>query len=173
MRNPLQALLIILALGLCSLCTWQWYGQVEQRKELTALAQTNYDQSVAIQGYTNSMNAMDKQISQMDVHISELKEIVQSNNVEITGLREDNGRLNSLVEQYKNATEVLQSQIKQANENIRFQNDAIKALVAERDEYVKRLNESIKERNEAVIQYNELVKRVEAMQAEQSKKKQK
>src|SRR5206468_10346232 len=100
MKNPLQALLMILALGLCGLCTWQWYGQVQQRKEMTGLAQTNYDQTVAIQGYTNSINVMDKQIAQMDAHISELKETVKSNNVVILGLREENTSLETRVEQY-------------------------------------------------------------------------
>ena len=172
MRNPLQTLLIILALGLCALCTWQWYGQVEQRREMTALAQANYDQTIAIQGYTNSINAMDKQISQMDAHMSELKETVKSNSVVIFGLREENSRLTAQFEQYSNAVDVLQAQIKVANESLHRQNEALKSLVAERDEYVGRLNESIKERNEIVGKYNDLAKRFEELQsARQPKKK--
>ena len=51
MKNPLQSLLIAFAIGLCALCTWQWHGQMLQQKRLDALSQSNYDQSVAIQGY--------------------------------------------------------------------------------------------------------------------------
>src|SRR5947209_20469518 len=122
MKNPLQGLLMFLALGLCGLCTWQWYFQVQQRKEMTALSQANYDQTAAIQGYTNSINAMDKQIAQMDAHISELKETVKSNNVVIFGLREENTRLEMRVEQYSNAVDAVQTQLKVANDSIRRQN---------------------------------------------------
>jgi chromosome segregation ATPase len=173
MKNFLQTTLMIFALGLCALCTWQWYIQVLQHREITRLAQTNYDQSVAIGGYTNSINTMDHQIAQMDATISELREIVKSNNITIAQLRADNNRLSSLTEQYSNAVARLEDQIKLANENIRRENEAVKSLVAERDDFVSRLNQSIKERNQIVTQYNELVKKVEEMQAAQSKKPQK
>jgi chromosome segregation ATPase len=173
MKNPLQSLLILCALSLCALCTWQWYSQVLQRKEMNGLAQTNYDQTVAVQGYTNTISNMDHQIAQMDARITELREIARSNTVEAAGLRQESARLTSVVDQYSNAVVVLQAQIKIANDNIRQQNEAMKGLVAERDQYVTRLNESIKERNEVVTQYNDLVKKVEAMQAAPPKKPQK
>jgi uncharacterized coiled-coil DUF342 family protein len=169
MKNPLQTLLIIFALGLCGLCTWQWYVQVLQRKEMNAIAQTNYDQAMAIQAYTNTIHTQDLKIDQLNAAITELKDIVKSNNVEIAGLREDKDRLTSHVDQYSNAVVVLQAQIKQANESIRQQNESVKALVAERDEYVKRLNEGIKERNDVVTKYNELVKQYEELQAQVKK----
>jgi len=173
MKNPLQTLLMLLALALCGFCTWQWYGQVLQRKEMTELAQANYDQAMAIQGYTNSINRMDGQIGQLDVRISELRDTIKSNNVVIFGLREENGRLNLQTDQYSNALVTLHVQIQQANESIVRQNEALKSLVAERDEFVNRLNETIKERNEIVGKFNDLVKRVEEMQAAQSNKTQK
>jgi len=126
---------------------------------------------VAIQGYTNSINAMDKQIAQMDAHISEFKETVKSNNVVILGLREENSRLETRVEQYSNAVDAVQAQLKVANDSIRRQNEALKGLVAERDEYVNRLNEALRERNQIVTQYNELAKRFEELQAAQQPKK--
>jgi len=99
MKNPLQNLLMVFALSLCALCTWQWHSQVLQRKEMTALAQINFDQSVAIHGYTNSINAMDRLIAQMDARISELRETIDSNNTMIIGLTQDNTRLDNLVGQ--------------------------------------------------------------------------
>jgi len=174
MKNPLQSLLMLLALGLCALCSWQWYGQVQQRKEMTKVAQANYDQSVAIQGYTNSINTMDKQIAQMDARITELKDTIKTNNVEISGLREEGIRLTTTVGQYSNTVEALNGQIKIANESIIRQNEALKGLVTERDEYVARLNETIKDRNDVVVKYNELVKKLEQLQeALQPKKKEK
>jgi chromosome segregation ATPase len=174
MKNPLQNLLVILALGLCALCAWQWYGQVQQRKEMTGLAQTNYDQSVAIQGYTNSINVMDKQMAQMDARITELKDTIRTNNVEMSSLREESAQLMTKVAQYSNTVEALNAQIKIANENIVRQNEALKNLVAERDQYVGRLNDMIKERNDVVVKYNELVKKFEEFQQSlQPKKKEK
>jgi chromosome segregation ATPase len=191
MKNPLQVLLMFFAVCLCALCTYQWYGQVLQRKELTALTQTNYDLGAAIHGYTNSMNTMDRQISQMDARISELKDTVATNNAEIFQLKGDNTRLTATVEAYSNAVAALQGQLKQANENIVRQNEAMKNLVTERNEFVTRLNDAVKERNEIVnkfnevvtqvtectkerneivTRYNELVKRIEEQQAEAAKK---
>ena len=162
MKNPLQTLLMSLALCLCALCTWQWYGQVLQRKAMTALAQVNYDESTAIQGYTNTINNMDHQIAQMDARISDLRDTLSSNTTTIVGLQQDNSRLNIVVDQYSNAVVVLQGQMKQANESIRRQNDAMKDLVSQRDDFVARLNESIKERNDIVTKYNELTKQLTA-----------
>lgn len=170
MKNPLQTLLLSLALCLCALCTWQWYGQVLQRKAMTALAQTNYDESTAIQGYTNTINNMDHQIAQMDARISDLRDTISSNTVTIVGLQQENTRLNIAVESYSNAVGVVQAQIKQANESIRQQNEVLKDLVTQRDDFVKRLNDSIKERNDVVTKYNELTKQLQQIQAGQSKK---
>lgn len=170
MKHPLQTLLIVFALALCGLCTWQWHGQVQQQKELNALAQANYDQAASIQGYTNSIATMDHQIAQMDARLTELREAMTTNNAVIFTLRGDNSRLTSLTEQYSNAVVVLEGRVKQVDENIRRQNDAVQRIVQERDEYVNRLNQDIKERNEIVTKYNALVKQIEALQAAQSTK---
>jgi chromosome segregation ATPase len=170
MKNPLETLFITLALGLCALCTWQWHSQVVQRKAMTALAQINYDESTAIQGYTNTINNMDHQIAQMDARISELRDALSSNTVTIVDLHQENGHLHILVDEYSNAVVVLQGQMKQANESIRRQNEAMKDIVSQRDDFVSRLNASIKERNDIVTKYNELVKQLEQIQGAQSKK---
>ena len=169
MKNPLQTLLMSLALCLCALCTWQWYGQVLQRKAMTALAQVNYDESTAIQGYTNTINNMDHQIAQMDARISDLRDTLSSNTATMVGLQQDKEHLNIVVDQYSNAVVVLQGQMKQANESIRRQNDAMKDLVTQRDDFVARLNESIKERNDIVTKYNELTKQLEQIQSKKQK----
>jgi len=170
MKNPLQTLLIVFALSLCGLCAWQWYGQVLRQKRWNDLAQTNYDQTVAIQGYTNSLHVMDHQIAQMDARMTELRDTLASNNATIFGLRQENNRLTGSIDQYSNAVALLEARLKQANDSIRRQNDAIKSLVQERDEFVNRLNQSIKERNDIVVKYNALVKQVEQMQDTRNKK---
>jgi chromosome segregation ATPase len=162
MKNPLQTLLIFLALSLCGLCVWQWYGQVLQRQDMTALAQQVYDQSVAIRGYTNSINLLDRQVAELDGHLTEFRETVKSNQALIVALRQENVLFSNQAVRYR---EIAEENAKQANEVIRQQNEAIKSVAAERDAYVKQLNEIIKERNEIVSQYNDLVKQVQELQA--------
>ena len=168
MKNPLQTLLIVFALGLCGLCTWQWYGQMLQQKRLNALAQSDYDQSTAIQGYISSIKKMDDQIAQMDAHLTELKATVTGNNAEIAKQRADNAHLTGTVEQYSKAVAELESRLKQADNGIRRQAEALKSLVQERDDYADRLNQSVKERNETVTKYNTLVKEFETTQNERN-----
>src|ERR1039458_3646663 len=98
MRNLQQNLLIIVALSLCGLCVYQWYGQTQQRNDIQKLEQTVYAKSAAIQGYTNSIKAMDGQITQMDARITQLKlEAKTSADLVITQKREIN-RLQSTVD---------------------------------------------------------------------------
>ncbi len=176
MRNLQQNLLIIVALGLCGLCIYQWYGQTVQRNELQKLEQTVYEKAAAIQGYTNSIGTMDSQIAQMDARITELKAEAKTNaNLAITQEREIN-RLQAATEgltneigQYKAAVATLQGNLKTAYEGIQKQNKAVKELVAQRDEYVKKYNDEVKDRNDIVNQYNELVRQMAKNQTNSTK----
>ena len=55
MRSLQQNLLVILALSLCGVCVYQWFGQTLQRNEIQKLEQTVYEKSAAIQDYTDSI----------------------------------------------------------------------------------------------------------------------
>src|SRR5437899_10150585 len=79
MKTFQQNLLIIVGLSLCGLCVYQWYGQTLQRNEIQKLEQTAYEQSAAIQGYTNSIRTMDRQIAQMDARLTGLKAEAKTN----------------------------------------------------------------------------------------------
>ena len=173
MKNPLQNLLISCALGLCALCAWQWHVQVGQHREMATLDQTIANQTADIQRATNSLAVLDLQLAQLDAHLRELRNTVQSNDVELITLRAETNRLSAVLVQTQADAE---TKIQQANASIRQQNDLLKILVGQRDDYLKRLNEAIQEHNEVVTKYNDLVKRVEESQAapaksESSKKK--
>lgn len=167
MKNPLQTLLVILALSLCGLCTWQWYGQVLQRRDMTEMGQKIHDQATAIRGYTNSISTMDRQIAQLDASVTELRDVTRSNAVTIAALQRESNTFSNQAVRYR---EVAEENAKQANETIRHQNETIKSLISERDGFVKQLNDSIKERNEVVTQFNELVKRVNEERAASTNK---
>ena len=168
MKNFHQNLLIILALGLCGLCVYQWNAQTRQRREIGTLNKIVYDKNLAIQDYTNHIAAMDGQITQMDKRITELKATIKTNEAveleqrrEISKLRVENESLTNEVAQYKEAVDKLEARLKEAYDGIKKQNEAIKILTTQRDEFVQKLNDSIKDRNDIVNKYNELVKSLE------------
>jgi len=171
MKNLQQSLFIIVALALCGLCVYQWYGQTVQRNEIQNLEQTVYQKSAAIQGYTNSIRTMDRQIAQMDARITALKAEAKTNaEFVITQKREFNrlqataeGLTNEITE-YKSAVEGLQGKLKEAYQAVQKQNEALKELAAQRDEFVTKYNDTMKERNAIVTKYNDLVNQVQKAQ---------
>ena len=176
MKNFQQNLLIIVALSLCGLCVYQWYGQTIQRNEIQKLEQTVYEESAAIQGYTNSIRTMDRQIAQMDARLTELKaeaktnaELIISQKREINRLQITGEGLTNQIGEYRGAVTNLQAKLKEAYEGIQKQNEALKELVAQRDEFVKKFNDEVKDRNDVVNKYNDLVRQVEKNQSASSK----
>jgi len=157
MKNPLQNLLIGCALGLCALCLWQWHLQVRQYRELATLTQTLANQSADLQRSTNSLAVLDLQIAQQDAQLRELRNSAQADRVELRALCAETNRLAGTVMQTQAAAE---QHIQQANATIRQQNELLKNMVAQRDDFVKRLNEVIQDRNAVVTKYNDLVKRL-------------
>jgi chromosome segregation ATPase len=171
MKNLHQNLLVVLAIGLCGLCAWQWYSQTLQRNQLDALNQLLNQKLAAIEQYTNSIRAMDGQIGQMDARITELKGTVKTNEQvildqkrEFNALDATNSSLTLQVAEYKEGVQKLEQKLKEAYEGIQKQNDAIKELAAQRDEFVQKLNASVKDRNDIVGKYNQLAAEYEKLQ---------
>ena len=171
MKNFHQNLLIALALALCALCAYQWYGQTLQRSQMESMNQLLSGKLVAIQGYTNSIKNMDAQIAQMDVRITELKGTIKTNDElilqqkrEINQLEVNNAAYTNDIAEYKRVVDTYKAKLQEAYDGVKKQNDAIKDLVAQRDDFVKKLNDSVKDRNDIVAKYNELVARIGKMQ---------
>ena len=176
MRNFQHNLLVFVALGLCGLCVYQWHGQTLQRNEIQKLEQTVYKKSIAIQGCTNSIRTMDGQIVQMDERITELKAAGETNAALVIAWKREINRLlataaglTNQVAEYKTAVTILQEKLKAAYDGIQKQNEAMKHLVGQRDEFVNKLNDSVKGRNDIVHKYNDLVSQMEALQASGAK----
>jgi chromosome segregation ATPase len=172
MKNFHQNLLIILALCLCTLCVWQWYGQTVERSDFDRLNAIANQKSTLIQGYTHSIDAMQHQIGQMDAHIKELEGTVTTNEAtilaqrrELNQLDAENTALTNDIVEYKQAVATLEGRLKEAYDGIQKQNDAIKQLAAQRDEFVKKYNDEVVDRNNVVSNYNDLVARFEKLQS--------
>ena len=168
MKNFHQNLLIVLALGLCALCLYQWYDQTVERNHIEKLNQLLADKSTAMQGYTNSIATMNDEIARMDSSLTELKQTAKADNEIILGQKRDLNRLQltsevltNQIAEYTNAVASLETKLRDAYDGIKKQNAAIQELTTQRDEFVQKLNDSVKQRNEIVNQYNELVKQVE------------
>jgi chromosome segregation ATPase len=171
MKNFHQNLLIVLALGLCLLCAWQWRNQTQQRNRIEGLGQEINRDALTIQEKTNSIATMQQQINQMDAQITGLKDEAATNNAliltqrrELNKLEAESDGLTNQVTQYKQAVDTLEARLKSAYDGISKQNDAIMELTSQRDDFVQKLNDSVKDRNEVVKKYNELVAQWEKLQ---------
>jgi chromosome segregation ATPase len=168
MKNFQVNLLIILALALCGLCVWQWYGQTVQRNQIQTLNRMVYDRAAAIQSYTNSIATLNHQVNQMDGRLTEIKaaaatnqQLVISQKAEIAQLQFANENLTNEIVQYKQAVDALEAKLKEVYAGIDKQNEAISNLVAQRNDFVQKYNDEVKDRNNIVEKYNELVKQVQ------------
>jgi len=118
---------------------------------------------------------MDRQIAQMDARITDLKGTVKTNEEtvlaqrrEINKLQISNESLTNQIVEYKKAVDTLETKLKDAYDGIKKQNEAIKELVARRDELIQKYNDSVKDRNDVVSKYNDLVQQVEKARERQS-----
>ncbi|HEU6449483.1 MAG TPA: hypothetical protein VFV23_13705 [Verrucomicrobiae bacterium] len=167
-----QNLLILLALGLCALCAWQWYEQTVQRDEIQTMNGMLYDKNIAIRDATNSVVTLNAQIVQLDERISEIKaqaatneQRVVSQKAQIFQLQFQNEVFTNEMAQYKSAVDELTAKLKDAYAGIEKQNTAISNLVVQRDDFVMKYNEAVSNRNDVVTKYNGLVGQMEKQSA--------
>ncbi|HEY3856021.1 MAG TPA: hypothetical protein VGO67_16655 [Verrucomicrobiae bacterium] len=171
MKNFQQNLFVVVALGLCGLCAWQWYFQTAQRERIESLDQMVFKQATQIQGYTNSLASLDAEMTGHEARIDELKRTVKTNELELVSEKREVLRLKISAEslsneiaQYQSLTNMLTAKLQEAYDGVRKQNEAVGKLVAERDEFVGKYNESVKARNEIVEKYNDLVQQVKKIE---------
>ena len=171
MKNFQVNLFIILAIGLCSLCTWQWYEQTVQRTTIQSLDRMVYDRDAAIQSDTNSIATLNHQMDQMDASLTEMKaealtnqQFIVSQKAEIEQLQFTNEIFTGEIAQYKAGVDALEAKLKEAYAGIDKQNAAISNLVAQRNNLIQKYNDEVKDRNNVVAKYNELAKQVEKQQ---------
>jgi len=163
MKNFQSNLLITLALALCSLCAWQWYGQTIQREEITTLNGIVYEKNADIQNDTNSLAVQSRQIEQMDARITEIKSAAATNELLVVDQQRQIRKLQftNQITDYKQAVDTLTAKLKDAYAGLAKQNDVITNLVAQRDDFVKKFNDEVKDRNDVVAKYNDLVSQVQ------------
>ena len=172
MKNFQVNLLIVLALGLCGLCAWQWYEQTVQRDEIQSLNRMVYDRDASIQNYTNSIATLNHQVNQMDASLTEIKSAATTNEqrlisqkAEIVQLQFANENATNEIAQYKAGVDALEAKLKEAYAGVDKQNGAISNLITQRNDLLQKFNDEVKDRNDIVAKYNELAKQVEKLQS--------
>ena len=171
MKNFQQNLLIVLALGLCGLCAWQWFDQTAERRAIETRNKMIYDRDRSIQGYTNTIATTDRQVADLQQRVTDLDSISASNRRVITEqkgemnrLRASEDTLTNAIAQYQLAVTNLETKLDEAYDGIKKQNTAMQELVGQRDEFIQKYTNSINARNDIVLKYNALVARVNQMQ---------
>lgn len=171
MKRFQQNLLVFLALGLCGLCTWQWYVQTVQRQTIGDLNQMVYERNDAIQGYTNSLATLNDKVNDLDMRVTQLKSTAVTNeqtmaaqSAQITQLRLDNETFTNEIGQYQIAVSTLESRLNAANTNIDEQNETITKLLSQRNDLVQKYDELATNRNDIVIRFNALEKQLGSQQ---------
>ncbi len=166
-------LLIVLAIGLCGLCLYQWHDQIVQRNAIGGLNQLVFQRDTAIQGYTNSLATLNHQVGTFDAELTTLKEAAQANEALITTQKRELNRISFLnqsltnqVAEYQTGVDALEAKLKEAATGITKQNAALAELATQRDELVTKYNAAIKDRNDIVAKYNDLVKQIQKAQAD-------
>jgi uncharacterized coiled-coil DUF342 family protein len=108
---------------------------------------------------------MDAEISQLHDRITQLKQAAVSNDQwavtekrEVARLQSAGDIMSNEIVEYKAAVDSLTGKLKEAY-------DGEKKLVAQRDDFVKKLNQSIRAQNDLTAKYNELVARFNKLQA--------
>jgi predicted RNase H-like nuclease (RuvC/YqgF family) len=174
MKNFQQNLLVILAICLCALCAYQWYGQTHERNAIQQLNQMVYDQSVNIRDYTNSIATLNHQVLQLDTSVTDLRNTARTNDEKIAAqgrqleeLQVTNEVLTNEIGQYQDAVGTLTNRLADAYAGIEKQNVALKELAAQRDQFVQKFNDEVKDRNNIVSNYNALATEVKKMESKQ------
>ena len=155
MSRPVPlGILLLLLLGLCGLCAWQW-NREEQLRDLTRrqLAE-NADLRKALDENSARAKAGDAEILRLTETLSEIKtaSVAKSQYDEALAaaqtLREGVVKQNAALKEQQEA-------LLKANAAVAQANQAIEKLAAERDGLTQKLNA-------LTLQYNKLVKRVQA-----------
>ncbi len=151
MKAFLVNLLIVVALGLCAFNAYQWQREARLRAELEQRGSDLFQKSSEIQNLKQSLGVSSDEIKRIEGLRETLASNLKSNLTRVAeldqaaaGLRRDldgqQKRATVVEQQYKEAFDKANENIRQQNEIIQSQNDKMKELVTERNDVVVRFN---------------------------------
>ncbi len=162
MKNPLQSLLIFLALCLCALIAFQWHREAALREQIQKITNTGQDNLDNIRGLQSALKNSDEEIKRLDGLKTELTATVKSNQTQIATLMkaieksdQETEKERKQVEVYKTALQAANDAIKKQNEDVKKQNEDLKTLAAERNDAVTKYNKVVQEFNDLAQKWND------------------
>ncbi len=159
MSRPVPlGILLLLLLGLCGLCAWQW-NREEQLRDLTRrqLAE-NADLRKALDENSARAKAGDAEILRLTETLSDIKTASVAKSQYDEALAAAQTMREGVLKQNAALKEQQEALLK-ANAAVAQANHAIEKTAAERDGFIQKLNV-------LTLQYNKLVKRLQAEPAE-------
>ena len=159
MSRPVPlGILLLLLLGLCGLCAWQW-NREEQLRDLTRrqLAE-NADLRKALDENSARAKAGDAEILRLTETLSDIKTASVAKSQYDEALAAAQTMREGVLKQNAALKEQQEALLK-ANAAVAQANHAIEKTAAERDGFIQKLNA-------LTLQYNKLVKRLQAEPAE-------
>ena len=155
MSRPVPlGILLLLLLGLCGLCAWQW-NREEQLRDLTRrqLAE-NADLRKALDENSARAKAGDAEILRLTETLSDIKTASVAKSQYDEALAAAQTMREGVLKQNAALKEQQEALLK-ANAAVAQANQSVEKLAAERDGFIQKLNA-------LTLQYNKLVKRVQA-----------
>ncbi len=163
MNKVLPNILLIFALALCGLCTFQWLREGRLYKNIESLNSELYQKRESIQGLESTVKRFQTEITRLDGIKAELTATIVTNKQEIAALNKDIEKLlkesdaqKQQLTAYKEAMATANERITKQNEDITRQNESLKALAGQRDEKVAELVKLAENYNKVVKDFNEL-----------------
>ncbi|MGE3312731.1 MAG: hypothetical protein AB7O66_22405 [Limisphaerales bacterium] len=150
MKSLLVNLLIVLSLVLCGFNTLQWYREAKLHGRLEDLGEQLFKKSTEIQELQQTVQFHQDEIKRLENIRENFNDLVSSNRLVITTLEEEAQNLRrdvqvqtakaAQVDQYKTAYEKANEGIVKANAVITEQNEKLKSLADDRNQFVERFN---------------------------------
>ena len=169
MKKFLLTLLVVLALALCGLSTFQWVRESWMRSEIVGLNDTIFDKSKVIQVLEGTIKRTEAEVVRLDNLKTELNETVKTNRQEILTLTRKADKLERDVEVHQTQIEIYKVAVEKANDSIKKQNDDILKQNEEMRKLVEERNTNVVKFNKLVEQYNDLVKQFNKLQEDAAK----
>jgi septal ring factor EnvC (AmiA/AmiB activator) len=184
MNKFLQNLLLVFAMALCCLATFQWVREGHLRKDIAGLHGEIYTNLVNLQALRYSAQQDAQTISRLENQKIQLNGVISTNETKIKELdklvdklsRESIGQKET-IENYKQTVITANERLKQQNEAIEKQNGIIRDVAKQRDDKVEELKGVVEKYNKLVADYNKLAEEAQKLadqfQAQQQGEKKK
>lgn len=163
--------LILLALGLCALCAYQWVRETRLRIRVDGLQaerQKLNDEKASVEAQGRRFQ---EEIQRVEKERGELFKSVQTNNEALVKIRSESLKAQMEADRNQRQAEAYKEVLDKANDSIRQQNEVVmklntdyKKLAEERNSMVAKYNDLVKEMDGTLKQYNELVEKWNAQQ---------